>query len=118
MVKRIFKNTFGLSIIILLISYGIIVGILYDYFGNQIEREMKAEAAYIACGMEVVGEDYLEGYRMNGYVTDNKVESNKNRITWISGDGEVLYDSNVIESTTEDHSNRREVQAAKEIVEG
>ena len=118
MVKRIFKNTFGLSIIILLISYGIIVGILYDHFSNQIEREMKAEAAYIACGMEVVGKDYLEGFRMNGYVNGNSVETHKNRITWISEDGAVLYDSNVNETTMKDHSNRQEVQEAKEKGEG
>ncbi len=118
MVKRIFKNTFGLSIIILFISYVIIVGILYDYFGNQIEREMKAEAAYIACGMEVVGKDYLEGFRMSGYVKDSVVDSHKNRITWISEEGDVLYDSNVNESTMEDHSNRQEVQEAKEKGEG
>ena len=118
MVKRIFKNTFGLSIIILLISYGIIVGILYDYFGDQIEREMKAEAAYIACGMEVVGKDYLEGFRVNGYVNGNSVETHKNRITWISEDGVVLYDSNVNETTMKDHSNRQEVQEAKEKGEG
>ncbi len=118
MIKRIFKNTFGLSIIILLISYGIIVGILYDYFGDQIEREMKAEAAYIACGMEVVGKDYLEGFRMNGYVNSQGMESHKNRITWISEAGEVLYDSNVKENTMEDHSNRREVLEAKEQGEG
>ena len=118
MVKRIFKNTFGLSIIILLISYGIIVGILYDYFGDQIEREMKAEAAYIACGMEVVGKDYLEGFRVNGYVNGNRVETHKNRITWISQNGVVLYDSNVNETTMEDHSNRQEVQEAKKTGEG
>ncbi len=118
MVKRIFKNTFGLSIIILLISYGIIVGILYDHFGDQIEREMKAEAAYIACGMEVVGKDYLEGFRVNGYVNGYSVETHKNRITWISEDGVVLYDSNVNETTMEDHSNRQEVQEAKEKGEG
>ncbi|MBO5088615.1 MAG: histidine kinase [Lachnospiraceae bacterium] len=118
MVKRIFKNTFGLSIIILLISYGIIVGILYDYFGDQIEREMKAEAAYIACGMEVVGKDYLEGFRVNGHVNGNSVETHKNRITWISEDGVVLYDSNVNETTMKDHSNRQEVQEAKEKGEG
>ena len=47
----------------LLISYAIIVGILYDYFDNQIKKELTAEAAYIACGMEVVGEEYLEGFR-------------------------------------------------------
>ncbi len=118
MVKRIFKNTFGLSIIILLISYGIIVGILYDYFGDQIEREMKAEAAYIACGMEVVGGEYLEGFRMNGYINHQSVQSHKNRITWISEAGEVLYDSNVNENVMEDHSNRQEVLEAKEQGEG
>ena len=118
MVKRIFKSTFGVSMITLLIAYAIIVGILYDYFSAQIEREMKAEAAYIACGMEVVGEEYLEGFRMNGYVNSDSVENHKNRITWISKDGKVLYDSNVEESTMENHVNRQEIREALESGEG
>ncbi|MBQ9983651.1 MAG: histidine kinase [Lachnospiraceae bacterium] len=118
MVKRIFKSTFGISMITLLIAYGIIVGILYDYFGDQIEREMKAEAAYIACGMEVVGEEYLEGFRINGYVNNGSVEKHKNRITWISRNGEVLYDSNVDQGTMENHGNRQEVKEALQNGEG
>lgn len=118
MVKRIFKSTFGVSMITLLIAYAIIVGILYDYFSDQIEREMKAETAYIACGMEVVGAEYLEGFRMNGHVNSGSMEKHKNRITWISQDGTVLYDSNVEESTMENHVDRQEVQEAIEKGEG
>jgi len=118
MIKRIFKSTFGVSMITLLIAYAIIVGILYDYFGDQIEREMKAEAAYIACGMEVVGAEYLEGFRNNGYVNNDGVETHKSRITWILEDGEVLYDSNVDEGTMENHLNRQEVQEALHHGEG
>lgn len=112
MIKRIFKSTFGISLVILLISYVIIVGILYDYFGEQIERELKTEAAYIACGMEVVGEEYLEGFRLNGYVNQDDITNYKTRVTWISENGEVLYDSNVEASTLENHVNRQEVQEA------
>ena len=118
MIKRIFKNTFGLSMVTLLISYAIIVGILYDYFDKQIKKELMTEAAYIACGMEVVGEEYLEGFRMNGYINQADMDFHKNRITWISEDGDVLYDSNVDENSMENHMSRKEIQTAVEQGEG
>lgn len=118
MVKRIFKSTFGVSMITLLIAYAIIVGILYDYFSDQIEREMKAEAAYIACGMEVVGKEYLDGFYVDEYINDDDVKNHKNRITWISKEGRVLYDSNIEESTMGNHVDRQEVREALESGEG
>lgn len=56
MVKRIFKNTFLVSMVTLLVAYVMIVGILYDYFEDQIRLEMKTEAEYIACGLDEIGD--------------------------------------------------------------
>lgn len=112
MIKRIFKSTFCVSIITLLISYAIIAGVLYSYFEEQIEGEMKTEAIYITRGIEVVGEEYLEDFRMNGYVKSGSNASKKNRITWIASNGDVLYDSEVDETIMENHGNRQEVQEA------
>ena len=44
MIKRIFKNTFWVSMVTLFIAYVIIVGILYDYFDRQIKTELKIDA--------------------------------------------------------------------------
>ncbi len=120
MIKRIFKNTFWVSMATLFIAYVIIVGILYDYFDHQIKTELKTEAEYIACGIESVGEEYLESFNQSAYIS-NKVDtsqSHKNRITWVDRDGIVLYDSNVDEQKMENHKDRDEIRDAMEDGEG
>ncbi len=112
MIKRIFKSMFGVSMITLLISYVIIVGILYDYFGAQIERELKAEAGYVASGIKMSGEEYLVQLRENGSGKRKDKLNYQYRITWISADGEVLYDSNVDVNSMENHKNRQEFHEA------
>ena len=68
MIKRIFKNTFWVSMVTLFIAYVIIVGILYDYFDRQIKTELKTEAEYIACGLESVGNVYLDSFDHDQYI--------------------------------------------------
>lgn len=120
MIKRIFKNTFWVSMATLLISYVIIVGILYDYFDNQIKMELKSEAEYIACGIDAVGEAYLKNFRQNVFINQNvdTSEAHKNRITWVDKDGIVLFDSDVDEKKMENHKDRDEIQNALEDGEG
>lgn len=62
MIKRIFKSTFCVSIVTMLVVYTIIVGILYDYFQHQIKAELKAEAEYVVAGIEAVGKEYLTDF--------------------------------------------------------
>lgn len=120
MIKRIFKNTFWVSMATLFISYVIIVGILYDYFDSQIKTELKLEAEYIACGIDVVGEEYLTNFNQNVFINQNidTSEAHKNRITWVDKDGNVLFDSDVDEKRMENHKGRDEIQDAIEEGEG
>lgn len=120
MIKRIFKNTFWVSMVTLLISYVIIVGILYDYFDNQIRTELKSEAEYIACGIDAVGEEYLTNFNQNVFINQNvdTSEAHKNRITWVDKDGNVLFDSDVEEKKMENHKDRDEIQDAIKEGEG
>lgn len=120
MIKRIFKNTFWVSMVTLLISYVIIVGILYDYFDNQIKTELKSEAEYIACGIDAVGEEYLTNFNQNVFINQNvdTSEAHKNRITWVDKDGNVLFDSDVEEKKMENHKDRDEIQDAIKEGEG
>lgn len=120
MIRRIFKNTFLVSMVTLLIAYVIIVGILYDYFEDQIVVELKTEAEYIACGLESVGEKYLTDFNQSVY-TDRNVDTSgahKNRITWIDREGTVLYDSEVDTNTMGNHNDRDEIKSAMEQGEG
>ena len=120
MIKRIFKNTFWVSMVTLLISYVIIVGVLYDYFNSQIKQELKVEAEYIACGLKHVGEDYLTYFneQMEKKGSTKSVVEKKKRITWIDGEGNVLYDSKMDFSGMENHRNREEIKAAIQSGEG
>lgn len=120
MIKRIFKNTFWVSMVTLLISYVIIVGILYDYFDNQIKTELKSEAEYIACGIDAVGEEYLTNFNRNVFINQNvdTSEAHKNRITWVDKEGNVLFDSDVEEKKMENHKDRDEIQDAIREGEG
>lgn len=116
MIKRIFKNTFLVSIVTMLIVYVIIVGILYDYFQHQIMAELKTEAEYVAVGIDSLGKEYLTNFQSDhamkeGIDTD---AAHKNRITWIDPDGQVLFDSQVDNMQMENHKNREEIVSAKE----
>jgi len=116
MFKRIFKNTFLVSIVTMLIVYVIIVGILYDYFQHQIMTELKTEAEYITAGIDMLGKTYLTDFE-NSIARKEGAGANaayKNRITWIGKDGKVLYDSAVKEENLENHKNREEIVSARE----
>ena len=48
MTKRIFRSIFSVSAVILVISIGLIMGLLYGHFGDQLEKELKPEC--VKCG--------------------------------------------------------------------
>ena len=57
MTKRIFKSIFVVSLLVLAGSTGLTLSILYHYFGNQLEKELRTEAAYLAIAVEKEGAD-------------------------------------------------------------
>lgn len=59
MTKRIFRSIFSVSAVILVISIGLILGLLYGHFGKRLEKELKQEAAYLALAVEKDGEESL-----------------------------------------------------------
>ena len=75
----------------------------------MLEAEVRQEARYIQAAINISGPDYLA--EMNGVDWTT-------RVTQISPDGEVLYDTRRDESTLEDHSGRKEVQEALASGEG
>lgn len=101
MAKRIFKNTMLIIFIVAILCGTFILGVVYDYFTEEISGELKNEATYISQGVELQGEEYLTG-----------LEKTATRITWVAADGTVIYD-NVIDITTMDnHKDRDEIKEA------
>ncbi len=58
------------------------------------------EARLVARGVESMGMDYLDDLQSS------------NRITWVDGDGTVLYDSVADAATMENHADREEIREA------
>ena len=60
---------------------GLFLGVLFQHYEEQAFEQLSAEAGYIAHGMDLSGEAYLE------------TMSTQARVTWVDTDGTVLYDS-------------------------
>lgn len=102
MTKKIFRSIIFGSVITLLVSFVFIMGILYEYFNNQLLSELRNEATLAELGVEEYGVDYLENIDL------------ENRVTWIDKDGTVLYDTTVDAAKLENHSDREEFKEAVE----
>lgn len=107
MTKKIFKSIMLVSGIVFALGLAFILGILYRYFDRELVGELKKEASYLVQGVEADGEEYLRG-----------IKDKDARITYISGDGVVLYDSQAEAESMENHSDREEVKAALESGSG
>ncbi len=101
MTKRIFRSICLVAIAVFLASVVLFLGVLYDYFGNVQQKGLKTQTELAAQGVQTVGEEYFEGLSPKGY-----------RISWISADGSVLYDSEADFSEMENHLAREEIKEA------
>jgi len=99
--KKIFRSSVAVALVVLLLSISLIIGILFQYFENQLQHELESEADYIAYAVENQGLDYINNFN----------NSNK-RITLISPEGDVIADTMADEADLENHSDRREVADA------
>ena len=101
MTSKIFKSVLFVAIAVLLASLVIIIGVLYPYFGNVQESQLKDELSLAASATEQLGESYLEN-----------LDSDRYRLTWVSSDGTVIFDSHANASIMENHKDREEIKEA------
>ena len=101
MTKRIFRSILLVAAAVLLASFMLITGVLYDYFSNNQMEQLRAQTALAAQGVEKSGEGYFAGLGSHG-----------TRLTWIAADGTVLYDSSANAAGMENHADREEVSSA------
>ena len=98
-----------LSLVSVLILTLLTLGVFYGVLTGQLRQEQRSEAAYVAAGMRLLGdEEYLNQVKR---VDDT-------RITLIAADGTVLYDSSVNAANMENHGDRPEVIAALRVGTG
>lgn len=101
MTSKIFKAIFTVAASMLLVSFVVITGIIYDYFGN-IQNEQLADELELAA-VSVTNEkiDYLKSIKTDRY-----------RLTWVSADGTVIYDTDTGSDKLQNHADREEIKSA------
>ena len=105
--KKIFRAIMAVAGAVLLASLLVIMASLYGYFGGVQENQLRDELSLAAVSVEDSGADYLR-----------QVSSDRFRLTWIAGDGTVLYDTRADGESMENHGDRTEVQQALTQGEG
>ena len=107
MTSKIFRSTVLVAVIVLLCSLGIVMGVLYNHFTDVQVQQLKNELSLAVTGTEQYGNAFLEN-----------VEADRFRVTWIDTDGTVLFDTQVDQSTMENHADREEILEAFETGRG
>lgn len=105
--KKIFTLTIAIILTVLLLSFGVITDVLYNHFTTVSVNQLKDELTLATQGVELSGIDYLKSVSENNY-----------RLTLISDDGTVIYDTKSNETEMDNHLDREEIKKAFEEGEG
>ena len=103
MTSKIFRSTVFVAVVVLLCSLGVVMGVLYNHFTGVQVQQLKNELSLAVTGTEQYGNAFLEN-----------VEADRFRVTWIDTDGTVLFDTQVDQTTMENHADREEILEAFE----
>ena len=101
MTNRIFKAVCAAALSVFVVTMLLIMGVLYNYFSSVQQKQLLAQTALAVQGVEQQGMAYFDG-----------LEAEDLRITWIAGNGDVLYDSVSDSDTMENHLQREEIRQA------
>ena len=107
--SRIQRSMVLILSITLIVFYAVFSIILYNRNLEILESEVQQEAKYIQRAIDISGTKYLAEMDAVDWGA---------RVTCITADGEVLYDSRRDEKDLENHSEREEVREALENGEG
>ena len=102
MKEKIQKQFLKISLIAIVTTLIISVGVFYNFFKMQVYSDLKSYADFVS-----------------GLLPDvDMVQDTDVRITWINNEGNVLYDSTAKPDKMENHANRPEVKNALKDGEG
>mgnify|MGYP002517509026 FL=1 len=107
MTGKIFKSIFFAVGIVLLASFVVIMGCLYQYYASVQDEQLQDELTLASAAVETGKTQTLE-----------KIKSDRYRITWVDTDGTVIYDTQTGTQNLENHADREEIRQAFENGEG
>ena len=102
--KRIFRSIVFAVLTVLLAAVMLIIGVMYSYFTQSQQSQLRVETTLAAHAVANEGLGYFE-------TLDKTMDC---RITWIDGDGTVLYDNRSDTGFMVNHLEREEVVQALE----
>lgn len=105
--SKIFRSSFFTTLLVLIAAIVFIMGILFDVFENQIQREAATEAEYLARAVENEGAGFLSEF-----------DGTDRRITLIDADGNVVFDNQTKAEALDNHAGREEIKQAMETGKG
>lgn len=105
MTKRIFRSICLVALTVFVASIFLIMGLLYEYFSDAMQAQLKMQTDLAAQGVTNEGIAYFQDLKVTNY-----------RISWIDMNGNVLYDSASDIAKMENHLEREEIQQA--IIKG
>ena len=103
MTKRIFHSICLVAMVVLVASLILIMGLTFRYYSQLQQKQLRTETALVSQAVEVGGLSYLQN-----------LKGNDCRITWISANGDVLFDSSKGSEPMENHLQREEIRQALE----
>lgn len=104
MTGRIFRSILLAAVGVFLATTVLFLLCLYDYFSGAAKRQLRSETELAAKAVSVEGEKFFENLNAEDF-----------RITLISADGNVLFDTETDAENMENHSEREEfVEALKD----
>lgn len=101
MTKRIFRSICIAALSVLAASVVLIMGMLYDYFSGVQKKQLRSETAITAHGIANEGVSFFYDF-----------DPGELRVTWVSSDGTVLYDTQSDSEKMENHLERKEIKDA------
>lgn len=107
MTGKIFKSILAVAASVLFASLLLVVGVLYEYFGDLQNQRLGDELSLAVTAVTLDGKGYLENISSDSY-----------RLTWIDADGSVIYDTRADADEIENHADREEFREAMESGEG
>lgn len=102
--KKILFAIITVSLLMMIVCAGLVMGIVYDYLGKKIDTELSDQAIMVEEGWRLGGEEYLNLAEKRTDITS--------RISVITPTGEVIFDSMVNPENMENHLEREEVKEA------
>lgn len=108
MKNKLTRQIIAACMIVFALTFGVVMAVLMNFYSHKNREELQDRANYIASIVEVQGWQFLEEME----------HSSQTRITLVSSEGEVLFDSMLDPETLGDHSEREEIREAMKSGEG